>query len=430
MAEPGERNAQEREAARHERARNRAARAQLDHEHELDGHDEEPFALAAEDELEQDEEDYEVPSGTRRAPREPRRVARTRHSWAGRALALLALIAGVALIWFLVELFQPLHGSAHGSVTVTIPARTSASEIGNMLERDGVISSGFFFTLRATLDGDRGKLLSGTYRMKLGMTYGGVLKLLTTPPPAAKVTEVTIVPGETRRQVDARLRAQGVAGSYAAATRHSTILDPADYRAPRDTPSLEGFLFPDTYQLREPISIAALVTDQLQTFRQQFATVNLGYARARHLTPYDVLIIASLVEAETQVARERPLVASVIYNRLARGMPLQIDSTTRYLTGNYTSPLTKAQLSSPSPYNTRIHKGLPPTPIDSPGLASIQAAAHPARTSYLYYVVKVCGDGSADVRVQLSTVQIRRCAVRRGAVQARRALAGVLLRGP
>jgi uncharacterized YceG family protein len=86
-------------------------------------------------------------------------------------------------------------------------------------------------------------------------------------------------------------------------------------------------------------------------------------------------------------------VASVIYNRLAAGMPLQIDATTRYATGNYTSPLTVSQLSSPSPYNTRIHKGLPPTPIDNPGLASIEAAAHPAHTNYLYFVVKPCGGG-------------------------------------
>ncbi len=83
----------------------------------------------------------------------------------------------------------------------------------------------------------------------------------------------------------------------------------------------------------------------------------------------------------------------MIYNRLADGMPLQIDATTRYATGNYTRPLTESQLASRSPYNTRIHKGLPPTPIDSPGLASIQAAAHPASTNYLYFVVKPCGNG-------------------------------------
>jgi UPF0755 protein len=107
-----------------------------------------------------------------------------------------------------------------------------------------------------------------------------------------------------------------------------------------------------------------------------------------------VLIIASMVEAEAAKARDRGLVASVIYNRLKLGMPLQIDATTRYATGNYTHPLTRAQLHSSSRYNTRTHTGLPPTPIDSPGLASIQAAAHPTHTNYLYFVVKPCGNGA------------------------------------
>ena len=225
------------------------------------------------------------------------------------------------------------------------------------------------------------------------MSYGQVLKILTTPPPAAKVTDVTIVPGRTRGQVSHLLHDEGVSGNYLAATRHSRLLSPTMYGAPRSTQSLEGMLFPDTYQLREPISISALVADQLKAFRRQFATVKFGYPRRKHLTPYDVLIIASMVEAEAQTSHDRSLIASVIYNRLADHMPLQIDATTRYATGNYTRPLTQSQLNSPSPFNTRIHPGLTPTPIDSPAFASIQAAAHPARTSYLYFVVKPCGNG-------------------------------------
>jgi uncharacterized YceG family protein len=185
-----------------------------------------------------------------------------------------------------------------------------------------------------------------------------------------------------------------VAGSYFADTRSSPLLHPSAYGAPAHTDSLEGFLFPDTYQLREPISIPTLVADQLTSFKKQFATVNLSYARAHHLTPYDVLIIASMVVGEAQKTSDEAKVASVIYNRLARHMPLQIDATTRYATGNYTRPLTQSELNSPSPYNTRIHPGLTPTPIDSPGLSAIQAAAHPAHTSYLYFVVKPCGGGA------------------------------------
>jgi UPF0755 protein len=227
------------------------------------------------------------------------------------------------------------------------------------------------------------------------MTFSAVLKVLTTPPTAAKVTNITIIEGRTRAQINDLLRAQDVQGSYFVATRHSPLINLAAYGAPRRTPDLEGFLFPDTYQLVEPISIPKLVTDQLTAFRQQFASVNLGYTHSKHLTPYDVLIIASMVQAEAATAHDRPLIASVIYNRLALGMPLQIDATTRYATGNYTEPLTQAQLNSPSPYNTRIHMGLPPTPIDNPGLAAIEAAAHPARTNYLYFVAKVCGNGAS-----------------------------------
>ena len=327
----------------------------------------------------------------RRGPARPQR----KHSWAGRIVALFLLAVAAALIWFLVELFQPFHGSPHGSVTVTVPEHSTASQVGDELAKAGVIPSGFFFELRATLAGERSDLRAGTYHLQEGMTYGAVLKALTTAPPAAKTTNITLIEGRTRAQINDLLRTQGVNGSYFAATRSSPLIKLSAYGAPRHTPDLEGFLFPDTYQLVEPISIQKLVNDQLTTFSRQFSQVNLDYARSHHLTPYDVLIIASLVQGEAATARDQPLIASVIYNRLRLGMPLQLDATTRYATGNYTKPLTQSQLNSRSPYNTRNHKGLPPTPIDNPGLAAIQAAAHPARTNFLYFVAKVCGNGSS-----------------------------------
>jgi UPF0755 protein len=330
-------------------------------------------------------------SPSRRRPGRPPR----KHSWVGRIIALLLLAAAAALIWFLVELFQPFHGSPHGSVTVTVPAHSTAREVGDELAKAGVVPSGFFFEVRATLAGERGDLHSGTYHLKTGMTYDQALKILTAAPPAAKTTNITITEGRTRAQINELLKSQGVKGSYFAATRSSPLINYAAYGAPRHTPDLEGFLFPDTYQLVQPVSTQKLVTDQLTRFRQQFAHVNLGYARSKHLTPYDVLIIASLVQGEAATAHDEPLVASVIYNRLRRGMPLQLDATTRYATGNYSKPLTQSQLNSRSPYNTRNHKGLPPTPIDNPGLAAIQAAAHPANTNDLYFVAKVCGNGAS-----------------------------------
>ena len=329
-----------------------------------------------------------------RRRRKPARATSPRRKWLVRAGALTALVLAAAVVWFLVELFQPFAGSAHGHVTVEIPPHASSSQIGDILAKDGVIPSSLFFELRATLDGERGDLRSGIYHLQQGMTYSAALTALTKAPPAAKVTQITITEGQTRRSVDALLHAQGVHGSYLAATRSSPLIDPGQYGLKRAPVTLEGFLFPDTYDLVEPIKVSALADDQLRTFKQQFARVNLNYARSRHLTPYDVLTIASLIQAEAATARDRPLVASVIYNRLANGMMLQFDSTTRYATGNYTRPLTVSQLHSSSPWNTHTHLGLPPTPIDSPGLAAIEAAAHPAHTNYLFFFTRPCGRGA------------------------------------
>ena len=354
--------------------------------------------------------EHDAPSGTRRISALERMGERPRHrvrrgphvklphgsgrrSVRKRVGAGIALVLAAAAIWFLIELFQPFIGSPHGKIVVRIPHGSTAGSIGDLLERDGVISSSFFFNLRASLDGDRGKLYAGTYTLQLGMSYSKVLDVLTTRPKAAPTSELTLTPGKSRLQVQTLLSSQGITGSYVAATRRSPLLDPHAYGAPRSTPDLEGFLFPDTYQLRSPIKVGDLVADQLKEFKQQVAAVNFSYARHKGLTPYDVLIIASMVESETPLPHDRPLVAAVIYNRLRLGMTLGIDATVQYATGNYTKPLTQSQLNSASPYNTRVHAGLPPTPIDSPSLASIKAAAQPAASDALYFVAVPCGHG-------------------------------------
>jgi UPF0755 protein len=153
--------------------------------------------------------------------------------------------------------------------------------------------------------------------------------------------------------------------------------------------TIEGFLFPATYEFFPQTTSAGLVRDQLKAFCDNWAQLNLGYAHLKNLTPYDVLIIASMVEKETLSPDERQLVAAVIYNRLHAGMPLGIDATLRYgLDIPPTESIRQSQLDSDSPYNTRKHAGLPPTPIANPGLASLQAAAHPAKVNYLYFVRK------------------------------------------
>jgi UPF0755 protein len=361
------------------------------------------------------DDQLETPSGTRRVsrgsrvragsgrggPATPARRSRAHRStahrprgrgrrWLGRVVALVMLVLAAAIAWFAIELFQPFGVSPHGHVTVRIPERMSSGEVARMLASDGVISSRFFFEVRATLDGDRSDIRAGTYHLQRGMSYEAVLAKLTAIPKAAPTSEITIADGHTRQYVAKLLHEQHIPGSYLAATRHSKLLNPRHYGAPRSTHTLEGFLFPDTFQLRDPIRVSALVADQLKDFKRRFASVNLAGARRRHQSAFDVVTIASLLESEAATPRDDRLVSSVIENRLRDHMMLGLDSTTRYATGNFTGPLTQSELDSRSPYNTRNHYGLPPGPIDSPGLTALRAAADPARTSYLYFFTKPC----------------------------------------
>ena len=186
-----------------------------------------------------------------------------------------------------------------------------------------------------------------------------------------------------KRGVTPRLTRTGYLGASASAK------PPAEFRKDSAGRSIEGFLFPSTYEFSQYTPSAKLVRDQLATFRRQWSKVDLRYAKSKNLTPYDVLIVASMIEKETVAPEERRLVAAVIYNRLRRGMALGIDATIRYgrnVPG--TEPLKQSDLESDDPYNTRRRLGLPPTPISNPGLASMRAAANPARVDYLFFVRK------------------------------------------
>ena len=321
--------------------------------------------------------------GLREAPQGDRRRTALGLALGAGVLALLAA-------WLLISLFQPFKGDGQGQVRVVVPRGAGVGQIGDLLENRGVVSSSFFFSARARLGGRGGDLKPGSYRLRRDMSYAAALDVLAKGPPPDVLT-LTIPEGRSRREV-ARVVGDSLDGSYLEATRRSRSLDPREYGA-RNARDLEGFLFPATYELKRGRPVGVLVDQQLAAFRRNFQGVDLSAARRKNLTPYDVLIIASLVEREASVPRERPIVASVIYNRLRRDMRLDIDATVRYATGNWTRPLRESELDSPSPYNTRRRSGLPPGPIGSPGLASIKAAARPARTNYLFYVVKPCGRG-------------------------------------
>ena len=308
-------------------------------------------------------------------------------------LALVALaVVAIVLGWFLVSLFQPGKGEGEGLVAVTIQRGSGVGDIADLLEERGVVDSSFFFSLRTTLAGKRGDLKPGIYNLRRDMSYGAALEALTAGP-SPNLVNVTLPEGFARREIAPRIAKAGVEGSYVRASTRSRALNPRRYGAARAR-DLEGFLFPATYQLRRGQSARELVDKQLAAFEREWSAVDLRAAKRKNLTAYDVLIIASLVEREAQLDRERPIVASVIYNRLRAGMNLGIDATVRYALNNWTKPLKRSELGSSSPYNTYNHPGLPPGPIGNPGLASMKAAADPDATDYLYYVVEpgTCGE--------------------------------------
>lgn len=333
------------------------------------------------------------------APSSPGDSAGGRRFTRARVAALSALVAAVALVWFLVSLFQPFAGPGSGKVIVSIPKGSSSSKIGSILAHDGVVSSSFFFDARALLAGKRSSLHSGRFALKRDMSYSAAIDALSKPPPRVIAVKVVIPEGYTRRQIADLVAEDALAGSYLAATKRSTVLDPAHYGAPAGTRDLEGFLFPATYELTAGAPVKRLVDEQLTAFRQRFVAADRRRARALKVTPYQLLTVASMIEREAQTDHDRPLIAAVIYNRLRKGIPLGIDATTYYAVelqkgiATYTGELTESQLKINSPYNTRTHKGLPPTPISNPGEASIKAAAHPARVRYLYYVAGADGCG-------------------------------------
>jgi uncharacterized YceG family protein len=302
-------------------------------------------------------------------------------------------------LWLVIALFQPFGAEGEGKVVVTIPKGATAGEVGEILEREGVISDGppfvsgsSLFKLRLSLAGKSGDVQSGSYTLASGMSYGAAIDALTAPPAVRGIT-IVIPEGYTRDQIAGIAEDAGLKGDYQKATESAKLIDSGKYRA-KGARNLEGFLFPATYALDNDSSTEDLVELQLKEFRQNFRKVDLGFAKSKNLTPYDVLIIASMIEREVQIPSERELVSAVIYNRLAAGEPLAIDATIRYVTKNYDEQLTESELSTDSPYNTRLVQGLPPGPIGNPGLDAIEAAARPAKEDYRFYVVKpgTCGE--------------------------------------
>jgi uncharacterized YceG family protein len=321
--------------------------------------------------------------------------------------AIVALVVIAAALYVIEETFQPFHGDGSGSVAVTVPSGVSAGQIGKVLEARGVVGSAMFFQLNATLTGRRGNLRPGDYTLRRGMSNGAAISALTQGPKArvVKTINVTVPEGLSMREAAPLVDKGALVGSYLKAARSARALQRArKLGAPRSARSAEGFLFPATYTLVDGAPARNLVDRQLAAFAENIGKVPMAYARKKNLTRFDVLTIASMVERETMLDRERPLIAAVIYNRLKQGIPLGIDATIRYYENNWSQPLKQSELQRDEPFNTRLNRGLPPGPIGNPGLASLKAAANPAHVPYIFYVAKpgTCGHAfsSSDAQFQ------------------------------
>ncbi|MCL6106141.1 MAG: endolytic transglycosylase MltG [Actinobacteria bacterium] len=279
---------------------------------------------------------------------------------------------------------------AGGEATVRVPGGTSAGQIASLLSDSGVIASKDDFMRAADDTGASGKLKAGVYRFQRGEPVQNIIFDLESGRQASE-GKLTIPEGYSDADIAklVSLRTPVSASEYLAASTASGKLLPL--AGAEGAGTLEGFLFPSTYSLDAGANAASLVSRQLAAFREQ--TARLDWSGAAHvrtapanLTPYQILIVASMIEREAKVPEERPLVAAVIYNRLASGMKLEVDATVQYALGYWKDGLTKQDLEIRSPFNTRLFSGLPPAPICNPGLASMQAALTPAKVDYLYYV--------------------------------------------
>lgn len=294
---------------------------------------------------------------------------------------VLALVVGGGLWWVDRQVNPP--GGAGPPVEVTLPAASSVSQVADELSRNHVISSPTVFRLYLRVEGSQ-SVQAGTYVLHQHQPYGQLLSALAAGPP---VHRLTVPEGFTLAQIAARVgKIPGHrASAFLAVANSGAVRSP--YQPPGST-NLEGLLFPDTYSVGVKDTDAQILSRMVDRFDQVAADVGLDQSAAQvGVTPYQAVIVASIVEREAKLDGDRGKVAQVVYNRLAKGMRLQIDSTVIYGLGGNVSRLTTAQLDEPTPYNTYLISGLPPTPIANPGIPSLQAALAPSAGPWLYYVV-------------------------------------------
>lgn len=321
----------------------------------------------------------------------------------GTIVAVVVLVLALGGWWVARQVNPP---NAPGkAVTVTIPDGSSDSQIASVLAAHGVVTNATVFRWYVKLT-SAGPFHAGTFdRLHAPEAMSDVVKRLDQAPLPPATRTVAIPEGlwlsEIRTKILQTFPEMKPADlDHALATVHSKY-------QPAGSSNLEGFLFPATYQvpLTDVGNPQKLIAQMVTKFDQEADSLNLSaQAKALGFTPYEVLTVASMVEEEAKVPGDRPKIARVLYNRLAKGMTLGVDATVEYAIGQRVVNLTKSQLATTSPYNTRLHAGLPPTPISSPGRASLEAALNPTAGDWLYYVL-AAPDGSQYFTASYSDFQ-------------------------
>lgn len=315
---------------------------------------------------------------------------------------LIKVLIILVLAIFIIVIMQRtvshfLDGGSSGNQTVlfTVGQNETVDQVAKNLEDQHLIQSATYFKVKMRLTNADANLKAGRYTLHQGMTVDQIIHALTTSE-AVEVVQVRFQEGWRTEQYAERLQQLGLISStdeFMNAIKNGNW-NYSFLSSRPSTSSLEGFLFPNTYEFRAGGSVDDIINTLLQTFDQKVPPDLRAKADALGYNFYQVMTVASIVEREAAVPEERPIIASVYYNRLKAGMPLQADPTVQYAvghTGDWWPDITQNDLNTDSPYNTYLHPGLP-GPICNPSLASIDAALNPAQTDYLYFVAK--GDGS------------------------------------
>lgn len=310
-----------------------------------------------------------------------------RHRAAFAALAFVILSAAAAALFFRRDFDRPADPAQAAPLLVEVQPGTGVRRISRELEAKGLLRHPLAFQLQARLRGGARRIRAGFYELSPAMPPRAIYRTLIEGRVAQRT--VTIPEGYNLREIAEAFERAGLGSRETLIER---ARDPALLaRTGAEGGSLEGYLFPDTYRFPVGTPPREMLLAMAQNLRRKFGPSLQERAEKLGVTLHEALTLASIVEKETPLASERALVAAVFWNRLRKNMPLQSDPTVAYSLPRLDGPLRRQDLAHDSPYNTYIHRGLPPGPIASPGLASIEAALHPADVDYLYFVATRSG---------------------------------------